>query len=272
MIDLPSPALIGVIHLKPLPGSPACVLTMEEIVRLALADARTLKSAGFDAAIIENFGDKPFPHDRLSPASLAALAVVADRVRRETGLRIGINVLRNDAIGALGVAAAVGGSFIRVNVHVGVYATDQGVIEGRADETLRYRKLLGQRIAILADVGVKHAKPLSEPDIARAAKDTAYRGLADGLIVTGPATGEAAELTDLQCVREAVPDRRLFVGSGATVETVADLLRVATGVIVGTGIKQDGNPDKPIDEQRAIAFARAAGRTAEPKKPSAGGR
>ena len=260
MIDLPSPALIGVIHLPALPGSASHRLSMDEIVERALVDARALRQAGFDAVIIENFGDVPFSASALSPASTAAMAVVADRVRREVGLRIGINALRNDALAGLGIAVAAGASFIRVNVHTGVYATDQGLIEGRAEETLRYRKQLGSRIAILADVNVKHATPISEPDIVRAAKDTAYRGLADGLIVTGRATGEPVDTDQLRRVRDAVPDRRVFVGSGATVDTVASLLTLASGVIVGTGLKVGGDTSKPIDAALATAFARAAGR------------
>lgn len=260
MIDLPTPALIGVIHLPPLPGSPAHQLTSVEIAERAVADGQTLKDARFDAAILENFGDMPLSRGPLPPASVAAIAVVADRVRRKTGLKIGINALRNDPLAALGIAAAVEAAFIRVNVHTGVYATDQGMIEGRADETLRYRKLLGKRIAIFADIHVKHATPVSHPDIVRAAEDTAYRGLADALIVTGPATGEAVKVDDLRRVREAVSDRRLFVGSGATAETVAQLLTVADGVIVGSGIKPGGDTSRPIDGDLALAFAWAVGR------------
>lgn len=257
MLDLPSPALIGVVHLPALPGSPRHQLSMDAIVEHAATDARALREAGFDAALIENFGDLPFSKESLSSASIAAMGIAADRIRRETGLRVGINALRNDPIAALGIAAACGASFIRVNVHTGVYATDQGIIDGRADQTLRYRKQLGLRIAILADVHVKHAVPVSNPDIARAAKDTAYRGLADGLIVTGSATGEAVDLEQLRRVRDAVPDRRVFVGSGVTVESVAEILRFAAGVIVGSGIKHDGDIHAPIDPTRARAFVQA---------------
>lgn len=260
MLDLPSPALIGVIHLPALPGSACHLLSMDEIVERGVQDACTLKQAAFDAAIVENFGDVPFSRSTVPPAGVAAMAVVADQVRRHVGLTIGINALRNDALGALGIAAVVGATFIRVNVHTGVSATDQGLIEGRAAETLRYRRQLGPRIAILADVHVKHATPLSEPDLGRAARDTAYRGLADGLIVTGRATGEAVEVDDLHRVREAVPDRRVFVGSGVTAETVSPLLRVATGVIVGTGIKTGRDPANAIDPTLAKSLSRAAGR------------
>jgi len=258
MLDLPNPALIGVIHLPPLPGSPRHVLTMEEIVDRALADARTLEGAAFAACIVENFGDAPFFADTLPSSSVAAMGIVADRIRRETHLALGINALRNDAGAGLGIAAAVGASFIRVNVHAGVAATDQGFIQGRAAETLRIRKQLGLRIAILADVHVKHATPISEPDLVRAAKDTAYRGLADGLIVTGSATGEPVSHDDLRRVCEAVPDRRVFVGSGARPDSVASLLKMASGVIVGSGIKKKQDPSRPIDGTLARAFSEAA--------------
>ncbi len=260
MIHLPSPALIGVIHLPALPGRASSQLSMDEVIERALQDGRTLREAGFDAAIIENFGDAPFPATDLPPACIAAMAVAAEHVRRGVELMIGINALRNDATAALGIAAAAGASFVRVNVHTGVSATDQGFITGNADETLAYRKLLGRRIAILADVHVKHATPISQPDIAQAARDTAYRGLADGLIVTGAATGDAVDLDELRAVRAAVPDRRLFVGSGATPDTVRSLLDVADGVIVGTGIKIDGKPANPIDEALAASFVHKAGR------------
>lgn len=258
MLPLPSPALIGVVHLKALPGSPAAILSMDEITSLALADAKVLREAGFDAIVVENFGDAPFSSVAMEPASVAGLAIVAARVREACGLPMGINALRNDARAGLGIAAATGASFIRVNIHTGVYATDQGIIEGRADETLRDRKRLGAKVAIFADVNVKHATPISHTDIVRAAKDTAHRGLADALVVTGAATGEAVDVNELRRVREAVPERRLFVGSGATAETVRSLLTIADGVIVGTGLKARRDPANPIDAKLAKEFVVAA--------------
>ena len=260
MIELPSPALIGVIHLAPLPGSPRHSLPMDEIVSRAVEDARVLREAGFDAVIIENYGDAPFTAESIPATSIAGLSIAAHAVRTSVGMKTGINALRNDPIAALSIAAAAGASFIRVNVHTGVYATDQGIIQGRAHETLRYRKQLGTRIAILADVHVKHACPISDGDIARAAQDAAYRGLADALIVTGPATGSPADLEDLRRVAAAVPDRRVFVGSGTTSANVGTLLSAASGVIVGTSIKSGGKTENPVDPQAARSFIRAAGR------------
>lgn len=260
MIKLPTPALIGVIHLPALPGSPMHLLPMDEILERALTDAKTLESSGFDAVIIENFGDAPFTPGPLPPASLASMAIAAEHVRRATKLPVGINALRNDAQAALGIAAAAGASFVRVNVHTGVCATDQGMIEGDAHTTLQYRKLLGRPISILADVHVKHGRTLSEPDIGEAARNAAYRGLADGLIVTGPATGSPVDPDDLRRVQKAVPDRRLFVGSGANPTNIRSLLDLAGGVIVGTALKARGDISQPICPDAAQAFAHAAGR------------
>lgn len=258
MTALPRPLLIGMVQLAPLPGSPRNDKSVASIVERALRDAEALQSAGFDALIVENFGDAPFVAERLDPAGVAALAIVTARVKDATTLLVGVNALRNDARSAIGIAAASGAAFIRVNVHIGVAATDQGLIEGQADDTLRYRRQLGTDVGIFADVHVKHATPVSQPDIALAAQETAYRGLADALIVSGAATGQPANIDQIRLVKEAVPDRLVLVGSGTTTDSVRSILSACDGVIVGTHIKQDGRTDAPVDPTRAAAFIRAA--------------
>ncbi len=246
------------VHLCPLPGSPSESHHLDEIVRLAVADAKALADAGFDALMIENFGDAPFRATEADPHTVAAMTVVARCVRRAVELPLGINVLRNDARAALAVATATEAAFVRVNVHTGVYATDQGIIAGQADETLRYRRRLNADVAILADVHVKHALPVSNPSIAEAAEEAAYRGKADGLIVSGTATGKPTRLEDLRAVRQAVPDRPIYVGSGASAASIRDLLQLADGAIIGTAIKQDGRTTAPVDPSRARAVVQAA--------------
>lgn len=233
---------------------------MKSILEAALRDAEVLQTAGFHGIIVENYGDAPFIADSLDPAIVAALAIVSGRVKEATAVLVGVNALRNDARSAMGIATAAGADFLRINVHTGVAATDQGLIEGRAADTLRYRRVLGSDVAIFADVHVKHATPVNQTDIALAAQETAYRGLADALIVSGPATGTAPELAQIQRVKEAVPDRPVLVGSGATIETVGSILPICDGVIVGTSIKRDGRTESPVDPDRAVAFVRAARR------------
>jgi len=251
------PICIGVVHLPALPGSPQSIQSIEEIRPRAVDEARMLSDAGFDGVVVENFGDTPFHADFVEPHTIAAMAIIVSDICRTVSVPVGVNVLRNDARGALAVASMGGAKFVRVNVHTGVYATDQGLIEGRAAQTLRYRRTLMSEVAIFADVHVKHATPIGQRDLALAAEETAHRGLADALIVTGPTTARAASLDDLRQVKSAVADRPVLVGSGVTPASLAGFLSQADGVIVGSWLKQGGVTTNPIDPKRLAKFAKA---------------
>jgi membrane complex biogenesis BtpA family protein len=251
------PALIGVIHLSPLPGSPGWAGDMGSVTERAVADATALKNAGFDAAIIENFGDAPYARGFAGRGAVAGLAAVGAAVAREVDLPLGVNVLRNDALSAVSVAAAIGARFIRVNVHVGAAVTDQGIVQGRAMGTMRAVREQAPGLAVFADVFVKHAAPLGGTTLERAARDTFERGLASALIVTGEATGAPASLDDVSRVKKAVPAAPVFVGSGATPETAPRIIEVADGIIAGSAIMEGGMAGGPIDPARALALARS---------------
>ncbi len=252
--------LIGMVHLPALPGAALAKLPMERIVEQAVAEARLLARAGFDGVIVENFGDAPFAADRVASETVAAMAVVVDHVVRAVRVPVGVNVLRNDALAALAVAAISGAAFVRVNVLSGVYATDQGFVTGRANELLALRARVAPHVKIAADVHVKHATPISQPDIALAAEETAYRAGADALIVSGAATGSPTDLDAVRLVVEAVPDRPLWIGSGVTAESVAEFLEIADAVIVGTSLKRGGRTTAQLDANRLRAFVKAAGK------------
>jgi len=275
-IDWSLKPLIGVVHLPPLPGTARAAATagaaMETALASALADARALEDGGIDAIVVENFGDAPFHGDRVPPAVVAAMTALAAEVRRATRVPLGINVLRNDALAALSIAAAVGADFIRVNVHAGAMLTDQGVLTGRAAETLAERRRLGaERVALVCDVLVKHAQPLAGDRAAllpQMAEDTFRRGLADALVVTGAGTGKAAALDEVAAVRRAVPEAPVLVGSGVTDATVRATLDVAHGAIVGTWFKRNGELAQPVDVERVRRFV-AAARAGAPSDTSA---
>jgi len=253
--------IIGMVHLPPLPGSPRWDGAMARVVALALADAHALVDGGVDAVLVENFGDAPFTPGRVEPATVAAMSVVAAEIRRSLPrTMLGVNVLKNDARAALAVAAAVGAEFIRVNVHAGAVLADQGIVQSDAYGTLRDRRLLGADVAIFADVGGKHAVPLGPVDIDQTARDLVHRGLADALVVSGPATGQATPLGDVKRVRGAVADVPILVGSGVTAETAAELLSVADGVIVGTSVKRNGDVRLPVERARVEQLVAAARR------------
>lgn len=231
---------------------------MAAVLERARADATALAEGGVDAVLVENYGDLPFFPGGLPPETVAAMAVAADAVAREVALPLGINALRNDATSALSVAAAVGAAFVRVNIHTGAMLTDQGWIQGRAPETIRSRERLAPGVAVLADVFVKHATPPPGLTIERAARDAWDRGLADGLIVSGAGTGEPTALEDLRRVRSALPDAAILVGSGVAEATVAELLTVADGAIVGTALEGDGVTGAPVDLARVERLVGAA--------------
>jgi membrane complex biogenesis BtpA family protein len=224
-----------------------------------VADAVALSRGGVHALFIENFGDVPFTKGPVGPETVAGMCAVARALGEHVRLPIGFNVLRNDARAALALCAACGGSFIRVNVHTGAMVTDQGVIEGNAHETVRYRRQLAPLAQIFADVHVKHATPLGNPDLETSARDTLERGLADGLIVSGSGTGQVADPGELERVRHAVPRARILVGSGVTKDNVTRYLEHADGVIVGTSLKFGGRVGNHVDVKRVSALAKVIG-------------
>jgi len=256
------PPFIGMIHLPALPGSPVYEGDLDAAAALAVADLQALFAGGIGAVMVENFHDTPFFPDAVPPETVAAMAVIADRLHRaQPEVALGINVLRNDVDAALGIAAAVGAGFVRVNVHTGAMLTDQGPLVGQAHRTLRRRRELGlDHVAILADIRVKHAAPLAVRDLTEEARDLRLRGRADALVVSGPSTGAAADRNELHALRVALPGCPLLLGSGVTCENLPAYADLADGFIVGTSLKTDGR----VDPDRVRAMVAATGRGKDP--------
>jgi hypothetical protein len=252
-------AIIGMIHVGALPGAPLYGGSMQAVIDAALRDANALRDGGCSAMAFENFGDRPFFKDRVPAETVAALTRVIVEVVSEVALPFGVNVLRNDAASAIAIAAATGAAFIRVNIHTGAMLTDQGIIEGRAVETLRKRALLAPEVLIFADHMVKHAVPMVAIDETRSAKDLRHRGLADGIIVSGAETGAEPDRASFAIVREALPDAPILVGSGLSA-TNAGTFADADAAIVGTSIKIDGRVEAPVDPDRVARVVAAFSR------------
>ena len=246
------------VHLAPLPGSPRFSGSLAEVLERAVGEARTLAEAGFPAVMVENLGDDPYFPDDVPPVTVAAMTRAVAEVRAAIDVEVGVNVLRNDALAALAVAAATGASMIRVNVLSGTMFTDQGPVVGRAAELARARATLAPGVAVLADVFVKHAVPPAGSTIELAAADTWERGGADALVVSGTGTGRPASSDDLVRVRRAVPDAPLVVGSGADPDRLADLAPHVDSVIVGSALKPARNLEEMVDSGLAEGFVAAA--------------
>lgn len=249
--------LVGVVHLIATPGSPRFLGDRRAILRRAGDDAMALIGGGCDALIVENFGDVPFFATSVPPETIATMALALQSVIEVAGgAPVGVNVLRNDARAALGLCAATGARFVRINVHSGAAVTDQGVIEGKAAETLRERSRICPGVALLCDVHVKHAMPLGGGSIETAAADTLHRGLADALVVSGSGTGSAPEVERVAAVRRAVGNAPVLIGSGLTEKNAAEMFQFASGAIVGTSLKRNGSVDEPVEVARVERLRR----------------
>jgi membrane complex biogenesis BtpA family protein len=254
------PLFIGVVHLAPTPGAVRFEGSFQRVVERAVADAGALCANGCQALLVENFGDAPFYPRSVPPETIASLTLCIAAVSAAArGVPVGVNVLRNDARAALGIAAATGASFVRINVHTGASVTDQGLVEGRAFETLRERARLAPAVALLCDAHVKHAVPLAGESLRQAVSDLVRRGLADAVIVTGRATGSAPLAESLEEARGAAEGAPLLIGSGLDAENARDLLPLADGAIVGTFLKRDGRVENPVDPARVARLARMFG-------------
>ncbi|MEQ1769357.1 MAG: BtpA/SgcQ family protein, partial [Devosia sp.] len=182
---LRSRPLIGMVHMPALPGAPNNDKTLTQLIDFALSEVAILERAGLDGCIVENVGDAPFFRDHVPAVTTAAMAVLVHEVRKSTRMKVGINILRNAGEEAISIAAVTGADFVRINVMIGAYVTDQGIIQGEAARLVRLRKELGSDVGIMGDVHVKHAYPLFDVPIEDAAADLAERGGADAVIVSG---------------------------------------------------------------------------------------
>ncbi len=255
MLHLKDKAAIGMVHVQALPGTPCSQISIDEIAVRAVAEAQTLVHAGFDAIIIENMHDRPYLLRDVGPEITASMTRVAVEVRRAIDVPLGIQVLAGANTAALAVAAAAGAQFIRAEGFVFAHVADEGIMnEAAAATLLRYRKQIGaESVAVIADIKKKHSSHAitADVDLRETAKAAAFFG-ADGVVVTGGATAQAATVQDVSdAAMSALP---VMVGSGLSPANLADFWPHADGFIVGSSLKVDGVWSNPLDAARISAF------------------
>jgi membrane complex biogenesis BtpA family protein len=260
-------ALIGMVHLEALPGTPSASRSVSAIAAHAVDEARAYHAAGYDGIAIENMHDRPYLKRAVGPEVVAAMTAVALAVRNAVPLPLGIQVLAGANREALAVAHAAGAVFVRAEGFVFAHVADEGLIEADAGELLRYRRAIGATgVAVFADIKKKHAAHALTADVdlvetARAAE----LFLADGVVVTGTSTGRETDPGEVAAVADAV-HIPVLVGSGVTPDNVARYPR-AGALIVGSWVKRDGLWSNPLDPSRVETLARAfreAGSAATP--------
>jgi hypothetical protein len=250
-------ALVGMIHVGALPGTPAAHHSLEKLAQQAVAEARLYRDAGFGALMIENMHDRPYLKGVVGPEIVAAMTAIGREVKREVPLPLGVQVLAGANREALAVAHACGAEFVRVEGFVFAHVADEGLIEASAGDLLRYRRTIGaERVRVFADLKKKHASHAvtSDVSLAETAKAAAFF-LADGLVVTGAATGEPAAPADVVAVCEAAA-LPVLVGSGLSPSNLS-AYAAAHGFIVGSSLKQGGVWSNALDRDACVAMGRA---------------
>jgi len=250
-------ALIGMIHVGALPGTPESRAPLETIADAAVSEAKRYKEVGFTAIAIENMHDRPYLRRQVGPEVVACMTAVGLAVRHSVKLPLGVQILAGANREAIAVAHACGASFVRVEGFAFAHVADEGVLESDAGELLRYRRSIGaERVRVLADIKKKHSAHAITADVSIAETARAAEFfLADGVIVSGEATGRAADVREVKAVSGAV-DVPVLIGSGVTPANLARYA-AADGFIVGSSVKQGGVWWKPLDRARLDAVVRA---------------
>ncbi len=239
--------VIGVIHLKPLPGSPLYKGGLEDVIEYAVEEASKLIEGGVDGVIIENFMDTPFKPRVTEPETIAAFTRIVVEVRRTTDLPVGVNLLRNSGIEALAIACSTGADFIRVNALAEPVWAPEGLLQPIARELHGLKARLGCGVNVYADVNVKHSKPIL--DLVNAVKENSERGLCDALIISGSRTGSPVNPVDIAIARKYT-GKPLLIGSGITPWNIGLYWRLSDGFIVGTYFKDGGVSTNPVNIDR----------------------
>jgi len=267
--ELPPKALIAMIALRALPGAPLYDKDDQRIIGQALSDLEHYKRAGVDAVLLENDHDLPYAKGPLPEAAKKVVEKVCRVVRDEWPGPMGLQLLEAANEDALDVARAAGLDFIRVEGFVYAHVGPGGIIEACAGPLLRKRAALGAgHIKIFPDISKKHCAHAlrGDLDICLEARQ-AELFLADGLVVTGRFTGEAADEADLRAVRE-VSTLPIIIGSGMTADNVEALAPLADAFIVGSTFRKNGRYLERLDPERlewfmqAFLAARAVGASA----------
>lgn len=246
--------IIAMVHLGALPGSPLHEpeIGLDGLVENARHDLLALQAARVDAIMFGNENDRPYELS-VDTASTATMAFIIGRLRNEIVVPYGVNVLW-DPMSTMALAAATGASFAR-EIISGVYASDMGIWAPDAGKTVRYRNRLGRKdLALLFNISAEFAHSLDQRSLADRARSVAFSSLPDAVLVSGQITGEAASISDLEAVKKVLPAMPVLANTGVKHETVADVLEVADGCIVGSSLKEDGDTWKPVDPARAEEF------------------
>lgn len=250
-------ALIAMIAVLPLPGSPLYDGDDQRIVNQAMSDMQHYMQAGVDAVLLENDHDVPYVKPPLPAEAIALMTDIAVQVRGHFDKPIGVQILEAANEQALEIAAEAKLDFVRVEAYVFAHIGSAGLIEACAGRLLRRRKELGcEQIKVFADVQKKHAAHAitADLDLVEEVRQVELY-LADGVVVTGNFTGVQPEKDDLVRARGATK-LPILIGSGITKDNLAEYFPLADAFIVGSTFRKDGKFLEQLEPSRLQEFVR----------------
>jgi membrane complex biogenesis BtpA family protein len=259
-----SKPVIAMVHLQALPGRPRHdrAAGMRPVIDAVRRDLRALQDAGVDGLLFCNEADLPYQLG-VQPEAVAAMAAVIGEVRAGIARPFGVNLVW-DPVASLAVARATGASFVR-EVFTGAYESDLGVMRPDFGAIGAYRSAIGaDQVAVFANITPEFASSLGRRTIAQRASSAVYLGV-DALLISGAITGQPTDLGQLRAAKQAAASTPVLANTGVTAETVAAVLAVADGAIVGTALKAGGSTWNPVDPARAAGFM-AVARTARARQ------
>jgi uncharacterized protein len=253
LFGVPKP-LIAMCHLEGLPGRPRYDVAagVEAIVASAAREVKALQEGGVDAILFCNENDIPYSTS-VGVEAVATMTYVIGRLREELRVPYGTNLLWDPA-GSLAAAVSTGASFIR-EVLTGVYDSDMGLLAPDLGKLAGYRQAIGgAHVALFANITPEFSRSMAGRTVAERAASAAYLGV-DALLISGPAAGVDASMSDLREAKEAV-EIPVLANTGVKHETIEDILAIADGAIVGTSLKVDGHTWNPVDPERVVDMMR----------------
>jgi uncharacterized protein len=254
----PKKPVIAMVHVGALPGAPLhdADAGLDGLIEGCRKDLRALQEAGVDAVMFGNENDRPYEF-KVDAASTATMAFVIGVLRSEIKVPFGVNVLW-DGMASVALAAATGASFVR-EIYTGIYASDMGLWQTNAGEAQRYRqRLMRSDLAMFYNVSAEFAASLDPRPLPDRARSAVFSAVPDAILVSGAITGEAPAMSDLGAVKRALPNTPVLANTGVKKDTVAEVMKLADGCIVGSSLKVDGNTWNAVDPDRAADFMAAA--------------
>ncbi|HLY14639.1 MAG TPA: BtpA/SgcQ family protein [Candidatus Limnocylindrales bacterium] len=255
--------IVAMCHLPGLPGRPRHdrAAGMGRIIDSLAHDLPILHEAGVDGLLFCNEADLPYQL-QVGPEIPAAMAAAIGQLRAEIRLPFGVNIVW-DPRASLAVARATGATFVR-EVFTGVYESDHGIMQPDFGALAAYRTAIGaDDVLLFCNITPEFASSLGRRTIAQRAQGAAFLG-ADVILISGQLTGTPIDLAELRAAAEAVPATPVLANTGVRAETVAEILSIADGALVGTTLKRDGVTWNPVDRERAMRFMDAVRATREP--------